>query len=203
MVAWEWLQWLMAVLLLLPALVLVVSVGLAIRAESSGPLLFRSTREGRGAVTFSMYKLRTMRNDANAILAASLEADPSKREAWKRFGCLRNDPRIAGPIAGFARRYSIDELPQLLNVLLRQMALVGPRPLPHAIVTGMEARHRALRITLRPGITGLWQVSGRSERSIAQMGRLDAVYVAGRSCKLDLVIMFRTVRAVFSGRGAY
>jgi len=122
---------------------------------------------------------------------------------WSQYGRLAYDPRIAGPIAGLARRFSVDELPQIFNVVCGQMNLVGPRPLPVVIVANMRPEHRRYRQAVLPGITGLWQVSGRSELTIDTMGRLDSIYVHKRTVSLDLSILLRTVCVVLNSRGAY
>jgi lipopolysaccharide/colanic/teichoic acid biosynthesis glycosyltransferase len=189
--------------LLLPAAAIVLPVGVLIRQRSRGPLLIRQVREGRHGERFLMFKLRTMVPDGEARLEECLARDAALREEWDRYGRLANDPRVAGPVARFARRFSVDELPQILNVLLGDMTLVGPRPLPMMVVAGMPAADRKRRQAVLPGMTGLWQVSGRSEHEIAEMGRLDRVYLSRRSVSRDLAILARTARAVLGGKGAY
>jgi lipopolysaccharide/colanic/teichoic acid biosynthesis glycosyltransferase len=165
--------------------------------------MIRRKREGKDGVCFSMYKLRTMVADSDAVLKKCLTESDALRREWSQYGRLSRDPRIAGPVARLARRFSVDELPQIFNVVRGHMNLVGPRPLPIAIVANMRQEHRTLRQAVLPGITGLWQVSGRSELTIDNMGRLDGIYVRKRTVSLDLTILLRTVCAVLNGRGAY
>lgn len=186
--------------LLVPVLLPVV---LGIQAASPGPVFFRQPRIGRAGSAFRMWKLRTMVPDAEYRLERVLANDAALRREWQAYGRLARDPRIAGPAARFARRFSIDEVPQLLNVLSGDMALVGPRPVLPAQAEQMSAALRSLRESVRPGLTGLWQVSGRSNMTLRQMTRFDVLYVRRRSSKLDLWLMLRTPRAVLSARGAY
>ena len=143
-----------------------------------------------------------MHCDADTRLASFL-ADRAAAEEWRRFGRLTHDPRIAGRFGAWARRYSIDELPQLMNVVRGEMALVGPRPLPPDIAARLRAEDLEARRAVAPGMTGLWQVSGRSELDLEAMGRLDRDYVQRRSVLLDLSILLRTLPTVVSARGAY
>ena len=200
---WEAFQRLVAVLLLAPASLIVLPFAVLIQIRSPGPLFNISLREGRGGVEFRMLKVRTMVPDADSRLAAILSEDAAANEQWQRYGFITSDPRIAGRAARFARHLSIDELPQLLNVVSGDMALVGPRPLPAAIAQSMAPRHLSVRRELKPGMTGLWQVSGRSLLSIRGMGRLDNHYVSHRSIGLDIAILLRTFAVVVRGVGAF
>lgn len=193
----------MALCLLLPALLLVAPVALAIRIAAPGPVLYRQMREGRDGVGFMMFKLRTMHVDAPAILAQVLERDRDAAAEWRRYARLTNDPRIAGRAGLFARKWSIDELPQLINVVAGEMNLVGPRPLPLDIVATLPAERRRIRQAVAPGITGLWQVSGRSDLTLDEMSELDCRYVRDRSIRLDSRILLATIPAVISHKGAY
>lgn len=181
---------------------LLVPFALAVRLNGPGPVIFRQFREGRGQRRFVMLKLRTMAADAEARLAVRLRDDPAAAAEWARFGCLRDDPRVAGPAARLARRLSVDEVPQLWNVVLGEMALVGPRPLPTGLAEALPAAQRARRASVLPGLTGLWQVRGRSELDLRRMQRYDGLYVARRGPCLDLWILARTPAAVLSRRGA-
>jgi lipopolysaccharide/colanic/teichoic acid biosynthesis glycosyltransferase len=194
------------VLLALLSPVLLV-IALAIRLDSRGPVLFRQVRLGRGARPFQMYKFRTMRTDADPTLHANfvrnmivnrLRADGgSETQVFK----IHPDPRITR-VGRLLRRASLDELPQLLNVLRGDMTLVGFRPpIPYEVAEYPAWYHR--RFDGKPGITGLWQVSGRNERSYEDMVRLDIEYLNRRSWLLDLLLLVRTVGAVLGGRGAY
>lgn len=164
--------------------------------------LFLQKRVGMRGRSFVAYKFRTMRPDAEKVLQAHLEKDAELRAEWQRDFKLRRDPRITA-VGAFLRRTSLDELPQLINVLRGDMSLVGPRPLPAYHFERLPERVRKLRDRVRPGITGLWQVSGRSEAGSDGMARWDTYYVRNWSVWLDVVILVRTVRAVFSGHGAF
>jgi len=173
---------------------LLLGVAVAVRLDSRGPALFRQTRVGRDGKTFTMLKFRSMRADA-----AHMPAVPSDRAGI--CGKWRDDPRVTR-IGRFIRRTSIDELPQLVNVLKGDMALVGPRPALPSEVAAYPARARR-RLAVRPGITGLWQVSGRADLAFDKMIDLDLAYVDNRSVAIDLALIALTVRAVFARSGAY
>lgn len=171
-------------------------VALAVRLSSPGPALFRQRRIGRGGTEFHVVKFRTMYQDAEQRLATLTDRNESDGLLFK----IRDDPRVT-PLGALLRRTSLDELPQLINVLRGEMSLVGPRPLP---VKDSDFRGEARRrLLVKPGITGLWQVSGRSELSWEDAVRLDLYYVENWSISLDLAILLRTVGAVVRGTGAY
>ena len=182
-------------LVLLAPLILLLAA--LVRMESSGPAVFRQTRIGKDGVPFTMLKLRTMCADA-AELQASLSArTPAELMMFK----MHADPRITR-LGRFLRTYSLDELPQLVNVVRGQMALVGPRPaLPCEVERYDADTFRRLAVT--PGMTGLWQVSGRSDLSWEESVRLDLRYVDDWTPGLDLRILARTAGAVVGHRGAY
>lgn len=179
--------------LALPMLVIAALV----RLDSRGPALFRQTRVGRNGVPFTVYKFRSMTTDAEAQRASLLAQSDRAGVCFK----ARHDPRITR-VGKVLRRFSLDELPQILNVLKGDMSIVGPRPaLPEEVA---KYPPRALeRLAVRPGITGLWQVSGRAAIDFDRMIDLDTAYVRSRSALLDLMLIAMTVRAVVSGRGAY
>jgi exopolysaccharide production protein ExoY len=181
----------------------VLGFALAVLWTSPGPLLLRQPRIGRHGAIFGMWKLRTMVPDAPRHLEALLHADPQARAQWDAYGWLPDDPRIAGCAGRWARKLSVDELPQLLNVLAGDMALVGPRPVLPEQAAQMAPSVRRARESVRPGMTGLWQVHGRSDMTLRQMVRLDRLYVGRRSVALDVLILARTPSAVLSRRGAY
>ncbi|AXK46869.1 sugar transferase [Brachybacterium saurashtrense] len=188
-----------AVLLVLLAPVL-AAISLRIRAEDGGPVIFRQNRVGREGEGFEMLKFRTMVTDAEAVQVEMAERVMQDRGNAVMFK-MRNDPRITPP-GRFLRRYSLDELPQLWNVLRGDMSLVGPRPaLPREVAAYDEDAHR--RLSVRPGITGLWQVSGRSDLAWEDTVRLDLYYVDNWAFTQDLQILVRTVRAVLASSGAY
>ncbi|CAN7325705.1 sugar transferase [Knoellia sp. LjRoot47] len=183
------------VVLALPILLLIAA---AIRLDSPGPIFFRQTRIGQRGQEFSIFKFRTMRVDAEAHLAAlAAEGHEVNSVLFKS----RTDPRITR-VGRVLRRFSLDEVPQLFNVLHGEMSLVGPRPGLAAEVDKYEP-DAMRRLRVRPGMTGLWQVSGRSTLDWEQTVRLDLWYVDNWSSMLDLQILIRTARAVIGGNGAY
>jgi len=173
-----------------------VITAIVIRVTSSGPALFRQARVGKAGEEFACWKFRSMYSDAEKRLASLATSNEADGLLFK----IRDDPRIT-PVGRFLRRSSIDELPQLFNVLGGSMSLVGPRPLAVAdeAFQGDERR----RMLVRPGITGLWQVSGRGDQSWDEAVRLDLYYVENWSLSLDIAIMLRTLLAVIRGSGAY
>lgn len=184
-----------AALLVLAPVLAVVAVLVA--RTSPGPVLFRQERIGEDGRPFTMYKFRSMVVDAEERLADLMAENEGNGVLFK----MRTDPRLT-PIGGVLRRYSLDELPQLLNVLLGDMSLVGPRPpLASEVSTYGTDMHR--RFAVKPGITGLWQVSGRSDLSAEESERLDVRYVESWSPATDAVILWKTVGTVVKGRGAY
>lgn len=163
---------------------------------------FLQERSGFRGKVFKAIKLRTMRPNAEADLKRVMEQEPGLAEEWESNFKLKYDPRVTR-LGLFLRKSSLDELPQLINVLKGDMSLVGPRPLPQYHVDKLPERARKQREFVRPGITGLWQVSGRSDSGTAGMDRWDSYYVRNWSIWLDVVILVRTVRTVARGRGAY
>jgi exopolysaccharide production protein ExoY len=192
---------LMAGLLLLLASPLMAYVAWRVWREGGGaPVLFAHYRVGRGGKLFRCWKFRSMAPRADAVLAELLARDPRARLQWEREHKLDNDPRIT-PIGNFLRRTSLDELPQLFNVLLGNMRLVGPRPIVvHELRRYGPLKHHYLSVT--PGMTGLWQVSGRNNTTYEQRVEFDRRYVEQRSLWLDLQILMRTAHVVLSGHGA-
>ncbi|QDZ14976.1 sugar transferase [Humibacter ginsenosidimutans] len=176
---------------------ILLGIGIAVRLTSPGPALFRQERVGLNGATFSMLKFRTMARDAEQQLAPLLSANEAHGVLFK----MRDDPR-ATRIGRVLRRHSFDELPQLWNVLKGDMSLVGPRP---PLVSEVQAYERWVhrRLLVKPGITGLWQVSGRSDLSWEDSVRLDLYYVENWSLTSDLIILWRTTRAVLTKDGAY
>jgi exopolysaccharide biosynthesis polyprenyl glycosylphosphotransferase len=183
------------ILLILSPILLFVA-GL-VRLDSSGPALFRRRVIGQGGKLFDAYKFRTMRADGNAILACH----PELQEELERTGKLKKDPRITR-IGRFLRKTSLDELPQLINVLFGQMSLVGPRMITYQEMVRF-GRWQANLMTVKPGLTGLWQVSGRSNLTYDDRVRLDMHYIRNYSLWADLQILVQTVPAVLRGTGAY
>ncbi|MBI9021340.1 MAG: exopolysaccharide biosynthesis polyprenyl glycosylphosphotransferase, partial [Verrucomicrobia bacterium] len=163
---------------------------------------FLQHRIGKGNRSFRPLKFRTMVGNAEEVLEKALLENASLREEWEQSCKLRNDPRVTR-IGKLLRRTSLDELPQLLNVLAGQMSLVGPRPLPDYHHAQLTEAARAPRSRVRPGITGLWQVSGRSDSGTAGMEKWDTYYVRNWSIWLDIIILARTCLSVLTARGAY
>jgi exopolysaccharide production protein ExoY len=176
-------------------------VALMVRADG-GPAFFAHQRVGRGGKLFGCLKFRSMVIDSQARLEALLANDPTARAEWEATRKLKNDPRITR-IGRFLRSTSLDELPQLINVLLGEMSLVGPRPVQEAEIDRYYGASAAHYMAVRPGITGLWQVSGRSETSYESRVALDVTYVSRPSLLADISILLRTPVAVLSRRGAH
>ncbi|WP_410787973.1 sugar transferase [Kribbella sp. C-35] len=174
-----------------------IGLALAVKLSSSGPVLFRQQRVGRAGAEFTMLKFRSMYVDAEQRLSDLFALSDGNGVIFK----MRNDPRMT-PLGRWIRRFSLDELPQLFNVLRGDMSLVGPRP-PLAEEVALYAADDSRRMLVKPGMTGLWQVSGRSDLSWDESVRLDLRYVDNWSMTLDLLILWKTVRAVFYGAGAY
>jgi exopolysaccharide biosynthesis polyprenyl glycosylphosphotransferase len=183
-----------ALAILLP---MMAAIALAIRLSDGGPALFRQIRVGKDGDQFTVYKFRTMVVDAEQLKAGLQTQSDGNGVLFK----MRKDPRIT-PLGGWLRRYSLDELPQLINVLMGAMSLVGPRPALPAEASAY-ADHVRRRLAVKPGITGLWQVNGRSDLSWDEAVRLDVGYVENWSLVLDLQILWKTGSAVARGHGAY
>lgn len=180
------------VILLLSPLVLIVI--LAIRLESSGPARFSQARVGKDGKVFNMWKFRSMYINSDK---AKLSNDMSGGILFK----MKKDPRITY-MGKFIRKSSIDEIPQFWNVLKGDMSLVGPRPaLPEEVA--QYNSYQLQRLDIKPGITCIWQVSGRSEVSFQQQVEMDLEYISNQSFSLDIILLFKTIPAVLTGRGAY
>ncbi|APU17764.1 MULTISPECIES: sugar transferase [Actinoalloteichus] len=186
-----------AVLLLLLAAPLLLVIAVLVLLDGGGPVLYRQRRVGREGRMFTMIKFRSMVRDAHVLRTGMAQGNQGAGPLFK----MRRDPRVT-KIGAFLRRYSIDELPQLFNVVAGTMSLVGPRPpLPEEVERYDPAARR--RLLVKPGLTGLWQVSGRSDLSWEESVRLDLRYVENWSLALDFVILWKTVWAVIRGQGAY
>jgi lipopolysaccharide/colanic/teichoic acid biosynthesis glycosyltransferase len=189
--------------LALATLPLVAVCAALTKLASPGPAVLRQPREGAGGQPFLMYKIRTMYADAETLLSTHFAENPEADAEWLRYRRLAHDPRVAGRVGRLLRRTSLDELPQLWNVLRGEMTLVGPRPLELEVVENLDPGHLRLRRTVKPGLTGLWQVSGRSDLDLNQLQEIDAAYIRGWSFGLDLRILGRTPGVLRSGWGAY
>lgn len=176
-------------------------VGLLIKSHDGGPAFFVQERIGKGGKTFKCFKFRTMVTDADKRLKDLLSSDPVAAEEWAKDQKLRNDPRITG-VGRFLRKTSLDELPQLLNILKGEMSLVGPRP----VVSNEALKYGSDFISYAsclPGVTGLWQISGRNDTTYAERVALDVKYANERSFFMDLKILVLTIPAVLFSSGAY
>ncbi|MAE66694.1 MAG: UDP-phosphate galactose phosphotransferase [Phycisphaeraceae bacterium] len=183
------------ILMCLPLLLL---IAIAIKLSSRGPVFFRQRRPGRGGRQFRILKFRTMYLDAHRRFK---KLSPEQQREFNEYGKISTDPRVT-PVGRWLRRFSVDELPQLINVLRGEMSLVGPRPYLNMQLKQMGA-HRRTIFEVAPGLTGIWQVSGRNEISSEQRLEMDVEYVLSRSIRNDLAILARTPLAMISGTGAY
>ncbi len=188
---------LLAVIALVVAAIPMVIIGLGVKLSSPGPVLFRQRRVGKGGRLFTCYKFRSMYQDAEARLAELRHLNEADGPIFK----IRNDPRLT-PFGRFIRRTSLDELPQIFNILKGEMSWVGPRPPTPDEVARYEDWHTG-RLDVTPGLTGLWQVSGRSDLSFDEMVKLDLYYAENWSLGVDLMIILRTIPAVLGRSGAY
>ncbi len=187
---------------LLPVIVpMLLVIGAAVGMSSGFPVFYSQARLGRRGTQFPIYKFRTMSKDADRVLAACLERSHEARLEWQQTHKLKNDPRVTR-LGRFLRKTSLDELPQIFNVLRGEMSLVGPRPISHAERIKYADRF-AYYSNAVPGVTGLWQVSGRSNLSYAERVRLDEQYVRHWTFGRDLKILWRTPRSIVRRDGAY
>lgn len=181
---------------------LILACGLAVKLMSPGPMFFTQERGGMGERPIRVVKLRTMHREAERELSDLIASNPEFGRQFYRNAKLDGDPRIVPFIGTWLRRFSIDELPQLWNVLKGDMSLVGPRPFPAYHLAMMAPDFVKLRSSVRPGLTGMWQVMARSDATLSEQQRLDTYYVRNWSPWLDLYLIVRTVFAVLDGRGA-
>jgi Undecaprenyl-phosphate galactose phosphotransferase WbaP len=192
---------LLALILLALFSPLIALIAFFIWKQDGAPVLYAHYRVGKNGRLFRCMKFRSMLRNSEQVLAALLRDDPVARAEWERDHKLTTDPRIT-PIGRFLRKSSLDELPQLLNVLRGEMSLVGPRPITVAELT-RYGRVRWHYLSVRPGLTGLWQVSGRNNTTYEERVALDQRYVEQRSLWLDACILVKTVRVVLLREGAY
>jgi lipopolysaccharide/colanic/teichoic acid biosynthesis glycosyltransferase len=180
---------------------LFVTVAAMIFLEDRGPVLYRQDRIGRNGRVFRCLKFRSMRLDADRVLAELLASDPEARAEWAADQKLRRDPRVTR-VGAFIRQWSLDELAQFFNVLQGDMSVVGPRPIVRAEIPRYGRRFSAY-CSVRPGITGLWQVSGRNDVCYRRRVAMDTLYVRSRSLSWDCAIVLLTVPAVLTRSGSY
>lgn len=190
-----------ALALIVFLLPLLLVVALLVCMTSRGPVFFKQRRIGRNGVPFECYKFRTMQVDAETRLSEFLRKNPVARQEWERDQKLRSDPRITA-VGLFLRKSSIDELPQLFNVMLREMRLVGPRPIVENEIS-RYGKYFDKYCSVRPGITGLWQISGRNDVSYRRRVAYDVIYSRRRSMMGDFGILFATIPCVLARRGSY
>ena len=180
---------------------LILLFALLIKCVDRGPAFYSQVREGVGGREIRIWKLRSMFVNSQEMLKVHLAADPLAKEEWERFMKLRRDPRILPIIGAFIRKTSIDELPQLWNVMCGDLSLVGPRPFPDYHLEKFSPEFRALRCSVMPGVTGLWQVSDRSEGDLSRQEQLDSYYIRNWSPWMDLQLLARTVWTLLFKRG--
>jgi Undecaprenyl-phosphate galactose phosphotransferase WbaP len=192
---------LVAAFLLVLAFPFGLVIALAIVLETRGPVFFAHTRIGKGNRLFRLWKFRSMVVNADAVLDQYLEQHPDLRSEWARSYKLKDDPRVTR-VGRLLRRSSLDELPQLVNVLRGEMSMVGPRPIVEEEVPKYGPAF-SLYSQVSPGLTGLWQVSGRNDTSYRRRTDLDSKYIQEWTIRMDLLVLWKTVRVVLFGHGAY
>jgi len=192
---------LLSIALLPFALIAIATVAVVVKASSPGPVFYRHTRIGLKSRPFGLWKFRTMFHDSDKIFWAHLAQNPDARREWLRYRKLKHDPRVTR-VGAFLRRSNLDELPQLLNVFAGDMSLVGPRPIVEEELKRYGSGG-ALYTAVLPGITGLWQVSGRGCLPYEQRVALDVEYVSTWSLARDFMVLTKTFNAVWTCRGAF
>lgn len=177
-------------------------IALMIKSSSKGKVFYYQTRIGRGGKPFRCYKFRTMYKDADVRLHTLLKIEPSAKKEWEETRKLKNDPRVT-PLGKFLRKTSLDELPQFYNVLKGNLSIVGPRPVVQEEINQYFGVKAYKILSIRPGLTGIWQVSGRNNTTYANRVELDEAYVDTRSLWLDIKLIFKTIPCMIFAKGAY
>lgn len=177
-------------------------IALAIRLTSKGAAIYSQERVGRGGQPFKCYKFRTMYSDADERLKALLAEDAELHREWEETRKLKHDPRVT-PLGSFLRKTSLDELPQFWNVLIGDLSTVGPRPVVHSEVAECFGNKAYKILSIRPGLTGIWQVSGRNNLPYAERLLLDEKYVDSRTLLMDIKLIVRTIPCMIIPEGAY
>ncbi len=195
-------NYLLALCLMPILLPLIVVFAFLIKIESKGPVFFKQKRIGKNCKPFYIYKFRSMYKNADKILEELLEKNEELRKEWEQNHKLKNDPRIT-KIGKFLRKTSLDELPQIFNVLKGDMAFVGPRPVTEEELNKFYKENKKFYCMVKPGITGLWQVSGRNDISYEERVQIDKWYVINWFLWLDVIILIKTFKAIFTQKGVY
>lgn len=191
-----------SVMILILTAPMMVLIALMVRFSSKGKIVYAHERVGRGGKSFRCFKFRTMYADADSRLKDILESCPQLKQEWEQTHKLKNDPRVT-KIGKFLRKTSLDEFPQFWNVLKGDLSVVGPRPVVHHEITKHLGPKASKILSIRPGLTGLWQISGRSDVSYANRIKMDEQYVDSHSILLDLKIIAKTIPSMFFSKGAY
>lgn len=181
---------------------LYVLIALCIKLSSRGPMMYSSTRMGKEGRVFKCWKFRTMCVDAEEKLAELLKSDPVLEEEWKKFSKLKRDPRMT-KIGRILRKTSLDELPQFWNVLKGDLSVVGPRPYLVEEIHNYVGRSREKILSVRPGITGIWQISGRNLLTFAERVKMEEGYAERQSFLFDILIIFKTIPIILFPKGAF
>lgn len=195
-------EFFVALILLIFLLPVFFIVALSIKLSSKGSIFFSSPRIGLRGKQFSCFKFRTMHTHPEKFLKNFFEKHPEKREEWETFHKLQDDPRVYA-LGKFLRKSSLDELPQLFNVLLGTMSLIGPRPLLDTDLAQIPQHLKNKFLSIKPGITGMWQVSGRNTICFAQRIAIESQYIDQKNLFLDIKILFKTIPAVLFKKGAF
>jgi Undecaprenyl-phosphate galactose phosphotransferase WbaP len=188
-----------AIIITLP---ITIPIAIIIKLTDGGNIIYGHERIGKNGKKFKVLKFRSMYMDADKKLKEILENDPSAREEWEKSFKLKNDPRIT-PIGKFLRKTSLDELPQFINVLKGEMSVVGPRPVTEEELKRFYKEKAIIYEKVKPGVTGYWQVEGRSDTNYEERIAMDEWYVKNQSFWLDLKIILKTIKVMITGKGAY